>query len=82
MFYVKGVSTPALILHGTDDERVPVSQGYELYNALKRQGAEVKMVVYPRTPHSPREPKFIQDIMERHLDWVGRHVPGATTNSR
>ena len=75
MSYVKGVTTPALILHGTEDERVPVSQGYELYNALKRQGAEVKMVVYPRTPHSPREPKFIQNIMERHLEWVEKHVP-------
>lgn len=75
MSYVKGVTTPALILHGAADERVPISQGYEFYNALKRQGAPVQMVVYPRTPHSPQEPKFIQDIMQRHLVWVEKFVP-------
>jgi dipeptidyl aminopeptidase/acylaminoacyl peptidase len=77
MSYVKGVRTPTLILHGAADERVPVTQGYEFYNALKRQGIEVKMVVYPRTPHSVQEPKFLEDVMERHLGWVEHHVgPG------
>jgi len=74
MSYVKGATTPALILHGEADDRVPISQGYELYNALKRQGATVKMVVYPRTPHGVREPKFMLDVMQRHLDWVEKYV--------
>ncbi len=68
--HVKGVTTPALILHGEADVRVPISQGYEYYNALKRQGATVKMVVYPRAPHGPQEPKFQLDIMQRHVDWI------------
>jgi dipeptidyl aminopeptidase/acylaminoacyl peptidase len=72
--YVKGVTTPTLILHGEADDRVPVTQGYEYYNALKRQGALTKMVVYPRQPHGPREPKFVLDIMQRHLDWVEKYV--------
>jgi len=72
--FVKGVTTPTLILHGEADVRVPVSQGYEFYSALKRQGVTTKMVVYPRTPHGPREPKFILDIAERHLDWVEKYV--------
>jgi dipeptidyl aminopeptidase/acylaminoacyl peptidase len=75
MSYVKGVNTPTLILHGAADDRVPISQGYEFYNALKRQGTNVQMVVYPRTPHSPQEPKFIQDLLQRHLDWVEKYVP-------
>ena len=75
MAHVKGVSTPALILHGEADERVPISQGYEFYNALKRQGTDVQMVVYPRTPHGPQEPKFIEDIMRRHLEFVEKHIP-------
>lgn len=72
--YIKGVTTPTLLLHGEADERVPTTQGYEYYNALKRQGTLTKMVVYPRTPHGPREPKFILDIMQRHLDWVDKYV--------
>lgn len=74
MSFVKGASTPTLILHGEADVRVPISQGYELYNALKQQGVVTKMVVYPRTPHGPREPKFLLDIMQRHLDWVDKYV--------
>jgi dipeptidyl aminopeptidase/acylaminoacyl peptidase len=74
MSHVKGVSTPSLILHGEADLRVPISQGYEFYNALKRQGVTAKMVVYPRMPHGPVEPKFQLDIMQRHIDWVEKYV--------
>lgn len=74
MSHVKGATTPTLILHGEADLRVPVSQSYELYNALKRQGVTTKMVVYPRQPHGPREPKFLLDIAQRHLDWVEKYV--------
>jgi dipeptidyl aminopeptidase/acylaminoacyl peptidase len=74
MSFVRNVKTPTLILHGEADIRVPTSQGYELYNALKRQGVTTKMVVYPRTPHGPREPKFILDIAQRHSDWVDQYV--------
>jgi dipeptidyl aminopeptidase/acylaminoacyl peptidase len=73
---VKGVDTPTLILHGERDKRVPVTQGYELYNALKRQGCVVKMVVYPRTPHVPQEPKLFRDVLSRCLEWFDDYVPG------
>jgi dipeptidyl aminopeptidase/acylaminoacyl peptidase len=72
--YIKNVKTPTLLLHGEADERVPVSQGYEYYNALKHQGALAKMVVYPRQHHGPNEPKFIMDIMQRHIDWMEKYV--------
>jgi len=74
LYYVKNVRTPTLILHGERDERVPVAQGWEFYRALKRLGVETKMVVYPRMPHGPDEPKFTLDIMHRHLDWIQSHM--------
>jgi dipeptidyl aminopeptidase/acylaminoacyl peptidase len=74
MTYVKNVKTPTLILHGEADIRVPTSQGYELYNALKRENVPVKMVVYPRQPHGPYEPKFVMDIAQRNLDWMDKYV--------
>lgn len=74
MFHVKGVKTPTLIQHGERDERVPLSQGLEFYNALKRQGCTTKMVVYPRTPHGIEEPRLLVDCMERNLDWFDRYV--------
>ncbi len=72
--YVNNVTTPTLVLHGESDVRVPLGQGVEYYNALKRRGVTAKMVTYPRQPHGPREPKFVLDIMHRHLDWVDKYV--------
>lgn len=74
MFNIKGVTTPTQVLHGELDIRVPLSQGYELYNALKRQGCPTEMVVYPRTPHGPSEPKFIVDIGERIILWFNKQL--------
>jgi dipeptidyl aminopeptidase/acylaminoacyl peptidase len=76
MFNVKGVTTPTLIQHGEADVRVPISQGYELYNALVRQNVATKMVVYPRQPHGFTEPKMTKDAMERNLEWFDRWVLG------
>ena len=74
---VKGVTTPTLIQHGERDERVPLSQGQELYNALKRQGCKTKMVIYPRTPHGIEEPRLLLDCMQRNLDWFDSHLQPA-----
>jgi dipeptidyl aminopeptidase/acylaminoacyl peptidase len=76
MFHVGNVRTPTLIQHGEADLRVPVSQGYELYNALRRRGVPSRMVVYPRQPHGLQEPKFILDAMRRNLEWFDRWVMG------
>jgi dipeptidyl aminopeptidase/acylaminoacyl peptidase len=78
MFHVKGVKTPTLIQHGEADLRVPVSQGYELYSALKRQGVPTRMVVYPRQPHGLQEPRLQLDAMNRNLEWFDRWVMGKT----
>jgi dipeptidyl aminopeptidase/acylaminoacyl peptidase len=82
MFNVKGVTTPTLIQHGEKDERVPVTQGYEFYHALKRQGVEVTMVVYPRQPHGIQEPRLQLDAMKRNLEWFERWVKGKAVSLR
>jgi len=72
--HVGNAVTPQLFLHGEADIRVPTSQGYEMYHALTRKGVPAEMVVYPRTPHGPQEPKFVLDIMRRHIDWVAKYL--------
>ena len=74
MFNVENITTPTLILHPEEDVRVPPTQGYELYNALKRLGVETKMVTYPRQPHGIREPKFTIDAAERQINWLRKHL--------
>jgi len=74
MFNVRGVTTPTLIQHGEADERVPISQGYELYNALRAQGVPTRMLVLPRQPHGPNEPKMILKVMQTNLEWFDKYL--------
>lgn len=74
MFNIKGVSTPTLIQQGDADVRVPISQGYELYNALKQQGVPTRMIVLPRQPHGPTEPRMQLAAMQSNLDWFEKYL--------
>lgn len=74
MFNVKGVKTPTMIQHGDADVRVPISQGYEFYNALKTQGVTTRMLVLPRQPHGPTEPKMQLAAMNANLDWFQKYL--------
>jgi len=74
VYNAKGVSTPSLIQQGRDDTVVPLGQGEEYYNALQAQGVPVRMVVYPRSGHTPRESKIVRHIMQDNLDWFGKYL--------
>ncbi len=77
VYNAKGVNTPALIQQGSDDTVVPIGQSEEYYNALQAQGVPVRMVVYPRSSHSPRESKIVRNIMQENLDWFDKYLrPG------
>lgn len=51
--HVGNVSTPIQVLHGTEDECAPPSQGREFYRTLDRRGLETEGGLCPRTPHGP-----------------------------
>ena len=42
---------PVLILHGEDDNVVPVSSAYELENLLKKKAVPYEMKIYPHQGH-------------------------------
>ncbi|HYS55168.1 MAG TPA: S9 family peptidase [Thermoanaerobaculia bacterium] len=72
---VDKVKTPTLIEHGEADERVPISQGYELYNALKTRGIPVRMVVFPRQHHGLTEPKMRLQSSKASVEWIEKWIP-------
>lgn len=74
LHHVKGVTTPALIQHGADDVRVPLGQGREFFNALKRQGVPTEMVIYPRQGHGIGEPRLMVDVTRRATAWFERWI--------
>ncbi|MET0327980.1 MAG: prolyl oligopeptidase family serine peptidase, partial [Luteimonas sp.] len=78
--HVDGIDVPVLILHGEADTRVPVSQGDQLYGALRFQGTPVTMVRYPRGPHWFHERAHERDVLVRVLDWLDRHLATASSD--
>jgi len=82
MFNIKGVSTPTMIQHGDADVRVPVSQGYELYNALKMQNVPTRMIVLPRQPHGPNEPKMQLAAMHSNLEWFEKYLGAGSASAQ
>ena len=73
IYQIKNTKTPTQIIHGANDLRVPFTQGQEFYRALDRLGVDTEMIVYPRTPHGPREPKFLKDVSDRILTWFEKY---------
>jgi len=81
MFQVKGVTTPTMLQHGEADIRVPISQGYEFYNALKARGVPTRMLVLPRQPHGPNEPKMLLAAMNANFEWFEKYIGGKSQTS-
>ncbi|GHD32269.1 S9 family peptidase [Halioglobus pacificus] len=50
-YYAKNFNTPSLVIHGQNDLRVPVGQGFELYRTLQTKGVESRLVYYPDENH-------------------------------
>ncbi len=71
--YAKDMTTPTLILHGQDDDRVNFLNGLSLYRALSDVGCEVKFYAYPREPHGFQEPAHLVHRLETWLHWYDQH---------
>ena len=72
--HIRNAKTPTLILHGEKDLVCPVEQAYEFHRALRRQGVETELVVYPREPHGYKEREHLLDIAERSVEWMVKHL--------
>jgi dipeptidyl aminopeptidase/acylaminoacyl peptidase len=81
MTHIDKVTTPTLILHGANDERVPVGQAYELYRGLKDRGKPTELVFYPREGHGIQEYYHQKDRLQRIYDWVTKYTLGTGGNT-
>ena len=79
--FVEKSQTALLISHGDKDDRVPISQGWEIYTALKLLGKKVEFDIYPREAHGWAERNHQLLSIKRNLEWFERHVKNAAVNS-
>ena len=71
--HVANVATPTMLLHGENDNDVPIAEAEQFYIALRDVGVEAVMVRYPREGHGLREPKHIVDGIDRSMEWYEKH---------
>jgi dipeptidyl aminopeptidase/acylaminoacyl peptidase len=74
--YSDKVTTPLLMLHGSNDERVPIGQPMEYYRNLKDRGKTVELVFYPREGHGLGEYYHQIDKIRREHEWIVKHTLG------
>jgi dipeptidyl aminopeptidase/acylaminoacyl peptidase len=73
--YYERMITPTLVLQDTGDYRVTITQGYELYHALKDRGVRTEFYAYPIGGHSPADPVRIRDVYRRWIEWLDLFLP-------
>jgi dipeptidyl aminopeptidase/acylaminoacyl peptidase len=73
--YVAQAATPTMLVHGENDNDVPITEAEQFYIALKDVGVETVMLRYPREGHGLREPRHQIDLIDRSIDWYERHWP-------
>ncbi len=68
--YAGKITTPTLILSGTDDVTVPLTESLALYHALASRNVPVKFLGIPGAHHSPQDPVH-RELYFRAIDrWV------------
>lgn len=75
--YVKNVHTPVLLIHGDRDMNCPISQSEEWYSALKMEGKEAYLAVFPGQYHSltgKGSPKSRLDRYRLIVWWLSRYA--------
>jgi dipeptidyl aminopeptidase/acylaminoacyl peptidase len=70
--YIQNAKTPTLIIHSQLDYRLDVSQGFELYTALQRQGVPSRFFYFPDEGHWVLKPKDSELWNAVVSDWCDR----------
>jgi dipeptidyl aminopeptidase/acylaminoacyl peptidase len=75
--HIAGAHTPTLIIHGENDNDVPIAEAEQLFIALKDVGVETVFLRYPREGHGLSEVKHQIDATDRSIAWYEKHFPKA-----
>jgi dipeptidyl aminopeptidase/acylaminoacyl peptidase len=73
--HIAGAHTPTLIIHGENDNDVPIAEAEQLFIALKDVGVETIFLRYPREGHGLSEVKHQIDATDRSITWYEKHFP-------
>ncbi|MGW4112686.1 S9 family peptidase [Actinosynnema sp. NPDC004786] len=75
--YAEKISMPFMVVHSEHDWRCPLEQAQRLFVALRRNGVEAEMLVFPGEGHEltrSGKPRHRAQRFEAVLDWWARHL--------
>jgi dipeptidyl aminopeptidase/acylaminoacyl peptidase len=67
-------TTPILIVHSQNDQRVDVSEGYQAFTAARLRGVEAKFLYFPDEDHFVSRPRNRRLWWGTVLDWLDAHL--------
>ncbi|PID79929.1 hypothetical protein CSB20_08655, partial [bacterium DOLZORAL124_64_63] len=70
------ITTPTLIMHGTEDHPVDPRQSIEMFSYLQMNGVPSRLVLYPGEGHGINTPSHMIDYQTRELQWFRHYVLG------
>jgi dipeptidyl aminopeptidase/acylaminoacyl peptidase len=77
-YFAKDFDTPALVIHGQNDLRVPVGQAFELFRTLQSKGIESRLIYFPDENHWVLKPNNSLYWYEEVRKWFAQFAePGA-----
>jgi dipeptidyl aminopeptidase/acylaminoacyl peptidase len=73
--HVAAAHTPTMLMHGENDNDVPIAEAEQFFIALKDVGTEAIFVRYPREGHGLSETGHNIDSINRCIAWYEKHFP-------
>ena len=75
--YARKIRTPTLVMSNMEDFRVPPTQAFALYRAMKDNGVETEFVGFQGRTHASADPVNARERIRLWIDWVKRHIDAA-----
>jgi dipeptidyl aminopeptidase/acylaminoacyl peptidase len=74
--YVRNFKTPALVISGERDYRVPYTQSLQFYTALRKMNVPARLIIYANAGHWPNWYEMAL-YYTAHLEWFHEYLGGA-----
>jgi dipeptidyl aminopeptidase/acylaminoacyl peptidase len=72
LYHIDQLNTPLILFHGLEDKVVPPNQSELIYDALKKKGVPVAIVLYEGEQHGFRQAANIKRTLDGELYFYGK----------
>lgn len=70
--HLETIQAPVLLIHGTDDQMIPVHQVEKTYDAMVKLGKPVALDLFPGEGHHFMHDRAIDEMMRKELGFYGQ----------